>query len=117
MSNFLFKVYKIIWTIFAINYWYHQSDDHPYNKEFDEWCLQSLKDGKRFDVDNHRSHLNYTCVFNGRVLWIENHPFASFHLYEKGFTEVSPSRYTRYLLNKKFNEDKKNHLHKQIKWK
>lgn len=43
----------------------------------------------------------YEAMFNSRTLWIENVPYAAFRLNEHRKSNVSPSRYTKYLLNKR----------------
>ena len=95
LSYYVIKFYEKLWCLFSVSYWIQLYDDYPYSASFDAWMRQSLKEGCKLEVID-----QYRAKFNGRVLWIENVPYASFHLDEEGKTSVSPARYTKYLMNK-----------------
>lgn len=95
MIKLLKTIYEKIWCIFAVTYWLQL---YPCNKSFDEWCRESLEKGCTFENIS-----EYTATFNGKTLWLKNHPNASFNLYQEGCPEISPSRYTKYLLKQRFN--------------
>ena len=98
MKKFAKKLYEKIWALFAVRYWMQIYSDN-YNKSFDLWCRKSLDDGHYFtEIDN------FTAKFNGKTIWIRNHPHASFSLRERGKPEVHPSRYTKHLMMKRLNE-------------
>lgn len=108
LSYYVIKFYEKLWCLFAVSYWIQLYDEYPYSASFDAWMRQSLKEGHKLEVID-----KYQAKFNGRVLWIENIPYASFRLDEKGKISVSPARYTKYLLNKQLknlNEEKKKKL-------
>ncbi|HCH9337349.1 TPA: hypothetical protein PNO69_004545 [Salmonella enterica] len=108
LSYYVIKFYEKLWCLFTVSYWIQLYDDYPYSASKDAWMRQSLKEGHKLEIID-----NFHAKFNGRVLWIENIPYASFHLDEKGKTSVSPARYTKYLLNKqlkKLNKEKKKKL-------
>ena len=89
-------IYEKLWCIFAVSYWMQFYDNYPYSKSFDNWCRESLgKDCKFTNITE------YTAMFNGKKLWITNHPYASFHLDEGGSTNISPSRYTKKLMQER----------------
>lgn len=90
------KIYEFIWALFATNYWMQSYDDYPYSESFDKWIRDSLKEGHKLEIIDD----GFYAKFNGRVLWIENHPYASFRLKELGVNSVQPSRYTKYLMYK-----------------
>ena len=99
MSNLVKFIYEKVWAIFSISYWIQLYDDYPYSKSFDAWCRKSLDKGcqiKRID--------RFTVEFNGRILWIGNEKVACFHLYEVGKPSAAPSRYTKHLMMKRFND-------------
>ena len=98
MKKFIQKMYEKIWTLFAISYW-GQTYSERYSKAFDVWCRKSLDEGHRFTEIS-----NYTAKFNGKTIWISNHPHASFRLYESDKPQVQPSRYTKYLMMKRLND-------------
>lgn len=98
MKKFIQKMYEKIWTLFAIRYW-GQTYSEKYSKAFDVWCRKSLDEGHYFTEIS-----NYTAKFNGKTIWLANHPHASFRLYESDKPQVQPSRYTRYLMMKRLND-------------
>ena len=107
-SHYVIKFYEKLWCLFTVSYWIQLYDYYPYSDSFDTWMRKSLKEGCKLEVID-----NYRAKFNGRVLWIENVPYASFHLDEPRKPNVSPSRYTKYLMNKqlkKLNKEKKKNL-------
>ena len=89
-------IYEKLWCIFAASYWIQLYDDYPYSKDFDKWCRESLDKGCKFT-----NITEYTAIFNGEKLWISNHPYASFHLYGEGSPKLSPSRYTKKLMQER----------------
>lgn len=104
LSYYVIKFYEKLWCLFAASYWIQLYDYYPYSDSFDTWMRQSLKEGCKLEVID-----QYHAKFNGRVLWIENVPYASFRLDELHKPYVSPSRYTKYLMNKqlkKLNKEK-----------
>ena len=98
MNKFMQKLYEKIWTLFAISYW-GQTYSERYSKAFDVWCRKSLDEGHRFTEIS-----NYTAKFNGKTIWICNHPHTSFSLYETNKPKAHPSRYTKYLMMKRLND-------------
>jgi len=99
MSNLVRFIYERVWTILTIRYWIQLYDDYPYSKSFDAWCRESLDKGcqiKRID--------RFTVTFNSRILWLCDGKTACFHLYEIGKPNVSPSRYTKHLMMKRFSD-------------
>lgn len=98
MKKFMQKLYEKIWVLFAVNYW-SQIYSEKYSKAFDDWCRKSLDEGHYFTEIS-----NYTAKFNGKTIWISNHPHASFRLYEGGKPRAQPSRYTKYLMMKRLND-------------
>lgn len=98
MKKLIQKLYEKIWTIFAIHYWIQVYSEN-YNKSFDDWCRKSLDDGHYFTEIS-----NYTAKFNGKTIWIGNHPYGSFELYEKDRPRVQPSRYTKHLMMKRLKD-------------
>lgn len=108
IPNWLQYVCEKIWCLFAVTYWLQLYLDYPYSKSFDKWVRDSLKEGHKLEIID-----NFHAKFNGRRLWIENVPYAAFHLHEPHKPDVSPSRYTKYLLNKqlkKLQREKKKKL-------
>lgn len=108
LSYYVIKLYEKLWCLFAVSYWIQLYDYYPYSASFDAWMRQSLKEGHKLEIID-----NFHAKFNGRVLWIENVPHASFRLDEVGKSSVSPARYTKYLFNKqlkKLNKEKKKKL-------
>ena len=89
-------IYEKLWCIFTASYWIQLYDDYPYSKSFDKWCRESLDKGCKFT-----NITEYTAMFNGKKLWIVNHPCASFHLYEEISPNLSPSRYTKKLMQER----------------
>lgn len=107
------KVYEFIWCLFAADYWMQYYDDYPYSESFDKWMRDSLREGHKLEIIDKGFHAK----FNGRTLWIENHPYASFRLKEFGFASVQPSRYTKYLMYKQIKEIiKRNRQHAINNW-
>ena len=98
IKKFAKKLYEKIWTLFAIRYWM-QTYSERYSKAFDVWCRKSLEEGHYFTEIR-----NYTAKFNGKTIWICNHPYASFCLYETNKPKVHPSRYTKHLMMKRLND-------------
>ena len=98
MKKFLKTLYEKVWTLFAISYWM-QIYSEQYNKSFDAWCRDSLDGGHKFTEIN-----SYTAKLNGKTIWIVNHPYASFSLYEDNKLSVHPSRYTKHLMMKRLND-------------
>lgn len=95
--KYLQKIYEYIWCLFAVSYWIQRK---KYNKVYDDWCKDQLKDGITFT-----DLTEYTVKMNGVKVWIANHPFASFRTYDNPrLTEMHPSRYTRHLLKKELDK-------------
>lgn len=98
MKKFIQKLYEKVWTLFAIRYWM-QINSENYSKSFDIWCRKTLDEGHYFtEIGEYRAKIN------GRTLWINNHPYASFSLCESGKPSPQPSRYTKYLMMKRLND-------------
>ena len=89
-------IYEKLWCIFAASYWIQLYDDYPFSDSFDKWCRESLDKGCKFT-----NITEYEAMFNGEKLWITNHPCASFHLYGDGSPKLSPSRYTKKLMQER----------------
>lgn len=96
MNKYIKSIYEKIWCIFAVSYWIQLYGDYPHSKSFDNWCKESLDKGCKFT-----NITEYTAMFNGKKLWITNHPCASFHLYGEGSPKLSPSRYTKKLMQER----------------
>ena len=91
--KYLQKIYEFIWCVFAYNYWYQQNQ---YNEVYDEWCREQIKSGCAFtDVTE------YTAKLSGVTIWIKNHPFASFSIYDRKLPKYRPSRYVMFLMHTK----------------
>lgn len=109
LSRYFIKFYEKLWCLFAVNYWMQLYADDPYSKSFDMWVRQSLKEGHKLEIIS-----DHKAKFNGRVLWIANSPYGAFCLSERGKPSVSPSRYTKYLMNKQIKRINKEKLTKDI---
>lgn len=96
MKKHIRSIYEKIWCLFAVLYWVQFYEDYPYSKAFDKWCRESLDKGCKFTNIS-----EYSAEFNGKKLWIANHPCASFHLYEESSPNLSPSRYTKKLMQER----------------
>lgn len=99
MNKIIQKLYEKIWALFAVSYWNQLYDNYPYSKSFDAWCRKSLDEGHSI-----KRVCNYTVKFNGEILWLGNGKLCCFHLYENAKPYVQPSRYTKYLMMKRFND-------------
>lgn len=99
MNKFFKKLYEKIWTLFAVSYWCQLYGTYLYSKSFDDWCRKSLEEGHSI-----KRVCNYTVEFNGKILWLGNGKLCCFHLYSKNSPYVQPSRYTKHLMMKRFND-------------
>lgn len=61
--------------------------NHPFSREWDTWLNEQMDAGKFDSITQH------TARIGGRVVWIANHPYASFTNHGQGI-EVRPSRRT-----------------------
>ena len=109
LSYHFIKFCEKLWCIYAVFYWMQLYDDYPYSASFDAWMRQSLKEGHKLEIID-----SYHANFNGRRLWIENVPYAAFRLSEHNKQSVSPSRYTKYLMNKQLKKIQKETRKKDI---
>lgn len=107
MKKLLTKVYESFVVLLHPAFWVQLYKDYPYSESFDKWCRESLEQGCEFKVLD-----KYKVVFNGRTLWIGNDKLCCFNLSENGKPEVQPSRYTKILMWKKFESDKRAELEK-----
>jgi len=57
--------------------------NHKYDKEYDEWLTNSMLTHQFVEVGP------YDAWLNGRTIWIENHPYASFV-----YKDMRPKRIT-----------------------
>ena len=96
MKKLISVLYEKLWCLFAVSYYVQLYDDYPFSDSFDKWCRESLDKGFKFTNIS-----EYSAEFNGKKLWITNHPCASFHLYGEGSPKLSPSRYTKKLMQER----------------
>lgn len=83
---------EFFFVLFHPSYWYQT---YPYSKEWDDYCKHSLYYGVNFkDITTHKAK------FGDKVVWIENHPYASFTIGESPF-RIRPSRYTIHRLRQR----------------
>lgn len=61
--------------------------NHQFNRDWDNWLNEQMDSGSFEAISAH------TARIGGRIVWIENHPYASFTNYGEGI-RVRPSRRT-----------------------
>lgn len=66
-------------------YWFQ---NNPYNKEWDQILNQLLDEEQFVRLDN------YTAKLGKIVVWVENHPYASFSPWFPSLLDIRPSRRT-----------------------
>lgn len=71
--------------IFKPLYWFLS---YKYSREWDEKLSQLIEDNYCFEEITH-----YTAKINGITVWVSNHPYASFYIYNPEI-RVRPSRLT-----------------------
>lgn len=109
LSHYFIKFLEKVWCVYAVFYWMQLYEDYPYSASFDAWMRKSLKEGHKIEILG-----SHTARFNGRIIWISNVPYAAFHLYESDKKDVSPSRYTKYLMNKQLKKLQREKRKKEI---
>lgn len=73
--------------------------NNSYSKDWDAAMLASLEAGEKFtDIDD------YTARFGGRLIWIANHPYASFTPRSSFVGGFRPSRVTIMKLRERLEE-------------
>lgn len=105
MKNLLIKFYEYLIVLLHPSFWCQLYEKYPYLESFDGWCRNSLKQGCKFEVID-----NYTIKFNGRILWLGNDKLCCFCLHENNKPKVSPSRYTKVLMWKELERQKRDKL-------
>jgi hypothetical protein len=66
--------------------------NYPYSKEYDDICLKQLENPVFTNVGEHYAQLN------GKLVWINNYPYAAFHLERGRLAYKLPSRRTVFKL-------------------
>lgn len=64
------KIRDFFFVLFHPEFWVQ---NFPYSREVDEFFINGISQGAKFT-----SITEYTAFFCGKLIWIENHPYASF---------------------------------------
>lgn len=88
MNKLLTNIYHFFFFLIRPNYWFM---NYPYSQEWDEE-IKELSEKSITEIER------YSCRMGEVLIWIENHPYASFTPYSCNFR---PSRMTIYKLHKK----------------
>lgn len=87
-------VYKLK-AVFTPSCWFRNYKTH---RGFDDWLWDSLNN---FEIDICDQ---WTARINGKVVWIENAPYANGRLLTQGYIQYSCSRATAILLEEKLRD-------------
>lgn len=112
-------IYEKLWCILAVGYWGKFYSEYPYNEDYDKWCREVLRYAKDNPSESVFTDIcdqtaNFGVInddnkkLTPKVVWVANIPYASFRLYRSysGIKQsYSPSRYTKYLMNKQLKRD------------